>query len=209
MANLGIKIKWNIPQDQIDYSNLKATDFQSVTSTVTFPSNDPNYIQPFSYPYELLVCRTEQSGDGYDSSVYQQINAVRPSNQKDSYFVNINKYLTTIEYEFKPLSDLILAIRQKESDSNLKVRTEAQYDKAKMLEFGIQDKINALQPVTDKEQNVITILNECRQRAQSNSDNAARLIAIAQYNDGKPKEQQQFFDINSGWEEDNISQLDI
>lgn len=209
MANYGIKVRWNIPQDQIDYSNLKATDFQILLSNFTFPSAQSGYQQPFTFPEELLICRTENNSTEHDLSVFKQINVVRPTNIKDSFFTGINKYLTTIEYEFKPVDEIITSIKQRENDANIKVRNSADFEKLLMVSDGISSKILAGQTVTENEQKIYNRVQEVRARAIDNDTNARRLIAIAQYNDGKPISEQQAFDINSGWEEDNITKLDI
>jgi len=50
---------------------------------------------------------------------------------------------------------------------------------------------------------------EVQARAIANDQNARRLLDIATFNDTAPEIEHQVFDINSGWQEDGITPLDI
>jgi hypothetical protein len=63
--------------------------------------------------------------------------------------------------------------------------------------------------LTEIEQKIYDRVMEVQSRAITNDENARRLMTIAEFNDSHPVEEHQVFDINSGWQEDGITPLDI
>ena len=111
-------------------------------------------------------------------------------------------------YVFKSLPELVAAINQREDEANIKVRLESKFDKVSMVSQPIVSKYGTV-TLTEIEQKIYDRVMEVQSRAITNDENARRLMTIAEFNDTHPVAEHQVFDINSGWQEDGITPLDI
>lgn len=202
-----IKILWKTTDR--NYDNLTSADFQVLASDLGFPSTDPNFNPGLANPNEELLImtsvirETEPDLRVYNAEIYSV-----PTNVKNSTFVNVNEFQTSTHYVFKPLADLIASINQREIEANTKVRLESNFDKLIMVNSPIMAKYGTV-TLTSIEQKIYDRTMEVQSRTIANDQNARRLIEIATFNDSAIETGKQVFDINSGWQEDGITPLDI
>lgn len=209
-----IKILWNIPFSERDYAGIHGgivggRDWQASSTSFNFPSSDPQFDPTLANPMEEMLIMTDVvTQSPPDMRVYQAKIFVTPTNVKNSTFVKVNEYQSQTRYIFKSLPELIAAINQREIEANTKVRLESNFDKLSMVNAPIMSKFGKV-TLTDVEQKIYDRTMEVQARAIANDENARRLMTIAEFNDSHPVEEHQVFDINSGWQEDGITPLDI
>lgn len=210
-----IKILWNIPFSERDYEGINGgivggRDWQASSTSFNFPSSDPNFDPTLANPMEeMLIMTNVESQSMPDMRSYVAEYYVTPTNIKNSIFTKVNEYQSQTRYKFKPLNELIEAIKQREMEANRDIRLLADFDKTQMFWGSIAPKVGVA-PLTAPEIKVQTRINEVQACAVANDDNVRRLIAIAE-NNSIPENQQQVFDINSGWHEtaEWITMIDI
>jgi len=209
-----IKILWKVPVSERDYAGINGgivggRDWQVASTSFNFPSSDPNFDPTLANPMEEMLIMTDvvmQSPP--EPRVYKAEMYVTPTNVKNSTFTKVNEYQTQTRYVFKSLLDLVAAINQREDEANIKVRLESKFDKVSMVSQPIVSKYGTV-TLTEIEQKIYDRVMEVQARAIANDENSRRLMTIAEFNDSHPVEEHQVFDINSGWQEDGITPLDI
>lgn len=202
-----IKILWKTADR--NYGSLTSADFQILASNLAFPSTDPNFNPALANPNEELLIMTSVVNESEpDMRVYHAEIYSVPTNVKNGIFVNVNEFQTSTHYVFKSLSELIASINQREIEANTKVRLESNFDKLSMVNAPIMAKYGTV-TLTTVEQAIYDRTMEVQARTISNDQNARRLIEIATFNETAAENTKQVFDINSGWQEDGITPLDI
>lgn len=210
-----IKILWNIPFSERDYEGTNGgivggRDWNVSSSSFNFPSSDPNFDPTLENPMEELLIMTDVASQSMpDTRSFVAEYYVTPTNNKNAIFTKVNEYQSQTRYKFKPLNELIEAIKQREMEANRDIRLLSDFDKTQMFWGSIAPKVGVA-PLTIPEIKVQTRINEVQACAVANDDNVRRLIAIAE-NNSIPENQQQVFDINSGWREtaEWITMIDI
>jgi hypothetical protein len=209
-----IKILWTIPFSERDYAGTNGgikggRDWNVSSSSFNFPSSNPSFDPTLENPLEEMLIMTDVALQSVpDLRVYRSESYVTPTNVKNSTFVKVNEYQNQTRYVFKSLTELVAAINQRETEANIKVRLESNFDKVSMVSQPIVSKY-ATVTLTEIEQKIYDRVMEVQARAIANDENARRLMTIAEFNDSHPVEEHQVFDINSGWQEDGITPLDI
>ena len=203
-----IKILWKVTPR--NYANpIGGVDYQILASNLSMPSADPQFDPTLANPEEeLLIMATINNNSTPDMRVYRTVQNIAPTNQKNSFFVKVNEFQTTTNYVFKSLDELISSINQREIEANTKVRLESNFDKLSMVNSPIMAKFGTV-TLTDVEQKIYDRTMEVQARTIANDENARRLIEVSKYNDTASEGSHQAFDINSGWQEDGITLLDI
>ena len=202
-----IKILWKTTER--NYDNITPADFQILASNLAFPSTDPNFDPTLPNPAEEFLIMTNVVKETEpDMRVYKAVINSVPTNQKNSLFKNVNEFQTSTHYIFKTLPELLASIEQREKEANLRVRLESDFDKLSMINAPIMAKYGTV-TLTEVEQKIYDRTMEVQARTIANDQNARRLIEIATFNDTAPEGEHQVFDINSGWQEDGITLLDI
>lgn len=198
---IGVLIRWNTPLESRDYSNLKDTDFEIISMSKPCPVSDGS---PISFAgadgdYEWLVKKSGTQVTGYDSRLYVENIASRPTNVKSDEYTNYNVFLTEYQIVRRSNEEIISVIKQIEEESNANLLKEAGGTKIVLLGTSAASKQASGVTLTDEEQNVLTRSNELSTKCMQNAANAEALIAIVNAGGN--------LDLDSGWKIDNITEV--
>jgi hypothetical protein len=197
----GIRIEWQIPSNQRDYSNLKDTDFVVLNYNAICPRVDGLPIDfsgaPNAENLEWLMYAEGERLTDYDFRIFIENQSQRPTNEKDTEFVNYNKFLTTYSVTKRPIADIIAAIRQLENEANLAIQNEGEKAKMAMLIPAVTTKLASGTTLNAAETAVYNRMLEVAEKAFQNAANADLLIELAKVGAN--------LDLDSGWIYDNIT----
>lgn len=200
----GILIKWNKPVSERDYNNLQEGDFTVLNWNKPCSRTDGMPIDfsgaPDEESLEWLMYAEGQRLEGYDYRLFIENQVQRPTNIKDSEFINYNKFLTEYSVIRRTDAEIISAIQQMENEANLTIQSESEKAKMAMLSPAVNDKIANGLPLDKPEQNVRTRLLEIASKAFQNAANAEAMIQLVK-SGGTPN-------LDSGWIYDNLTNLD-
>lgn len=192
-----------------NYGAIKPGDFQILADDITMPSADPNFNPVLPNANEEFLIKADVITESSpDIRVYRAIITSVPTDVKNSTFSNINEYQTSVHYEFKSLPDLISSIKQREQEANSKIYVESDFGKLTMVNAPIMAKYGTI-ALTIVEQAIYDRTMEVQARVVANDTNARRLIDVATFNDTAVESDKKVFAINDGWQEDNITPLNI
>lgn len=195
----GVLIQWTKPKAEIDFLNMKPTDWKFITA-MQCPIMDGSVLPDLGENYEWLANEEGIQPLDYDSRLFVLNQDARPTNTTHSLYPNYKSYKTNYSLVHRTIEEVTNAIIQEEYAANNALDVEADVATMNTFALGYLRAKQAGGTPTEKQENAVIMLDDIQMKKSKNGGNRAMLIgqlALGNFN----------IDISSGWERDNVPTL--